>query len=372
MARLAFIIRSLTGGGAERQLLALVRGLGARGHLCAIASWKDDLAYPEDLSDETVTWLRVSPGDGSLMNVPSLACRIGRAVSVFKPDVIHGYLDDGNFFASTSRLWVPKARIVWGLRASDVDLSRYDRRGQLLSRLNAVGARTADVLIANSHAGAAHALKLGYPRWSLNVVPNGIDVERFRPDPGRRRRQREDWGVGDGDIVIGLAARLDPMKDHATFASAARVLADRRDDVRFVCVGEGVEPYRTQALRELQAVGLDDRLLWRGFCRDMVAFYNGVDLVTSTSLFGEGFSNAIGEAMACGTPCVVTDVGDSAWIVGATGSVVKAADPVALAMAWEQILIRTDPEQRAACRRRIVEAFSLDRLICLTESALGL
>ncbi len=162
------------------------------------------------------------------------------------------------------------------------------------------------------------------------------------------------------------------MKDHATFARAARVMADRRDDVRFICVGEGIEPYRSEALRELHVAGLGDRLLWKGFCKDMVAFYNCVDIATSTSLFGEGFSNAIGEAMACGTPCVVTDVGDSARILGATGAVVKAGDPGALATAWEEVLKRTDPEQRSACRRRIVETFGLDSLIRHTESALGL
>lgn len=372
MSRLAFIIRSLTGGGAERQLLAVLRGLSSHGHTCVLVTWNDDLAYPDDLRQAGVTRLRVDPGDGSLANVPFLACRIGRALKQFRPDLIHGYLDSGNFFASTSRIWIPHARIAWGIRASDVDLYRYDPRGRLLAQFNNLGARTADVLIANSHSGAAHVLRLGYPAGRLHVVSNGIDIDRFRPAPALRQDLRRDWGIPVGELVIGLAARLDPMKDHLTFARAARLLADRRADVRFVCVGEGIEPYRSEALRALHAAGLGDRLLWRGFCHDMVAFYNGVDVATSTSAFGEGFSNALGEAMACGTPCVATDVGDAARIIGTTGMVVPAREPDALAKAWEAMLTLNGPEAREACRRRIVEHFSLSTLIRNTERALGL
>ena len=372
MARIAFIIRSLSGGGAERQMLALARGLGARGHHCAIITWIDDLAYPEDLLQSNVMHLRVPPGDGSLVNVPFLARRIGRVLTHFQPDVIHGYLDPGNFFASTARLWLPHARIAWGIRASNLHLHRYELRGRILARLNALGARSADVLIANSHAGAAHVIRLGYPYQRLEVISNGIDIDRFRPDLELRRRQRETWGVCEGQRIIGMAARLDPMKDHGTFAKAAMEVASRHADVRFVCVGEGIDPYRSGALAALRASGLGDVLRWQGFCQDMVAFYNGLDLATSTSAFGEGFSNAIGEAMACGTPCVVTDVGDGAWIVGSTGTVVPPRDPGALAYAWEAALAKTGSDWLTACRRRIAEHFSVDTLVRNTECALGL
>ena len=195
----------------------------------------------------------------------------------------------------------------------------------MLARVNAIGSRTADVLIANSHAGAAHVSSLGYPTGRLIVVPNGIDTDRFRPDPERRRRQRADWAINADQRIIGLAARLDPMKDHANFVRAAKV-----------------------------------------------AFHNGIDLATSSSAFGEGFSNAIGEAMACGTPCVVTDVGDSARIVGTTGRVVAPRDPEALGQAWDVMLAATQSLNALACRRRIVESFSLEALCRNTERALGL
>lgn len=146
------------------------------------------------------------------------------------------------------------------------------------------------------------------------------------------------------------------MKDHETFAKAARLLVIRRADVRFVrvrvrvCVGEGIEPYRSTSLASLQVSALD--------------------VATSSSRFGEGFSNAIGEAMACGVPCSVIDVGDSRLIVGDTRQVVPPRDPEALVAAWEKMLDNGSPELSFACCARIADHFSVARLVAATEDAI--
>jgi glycosyltransferase involved in cell wall biosynthesis len=160
------------------------------------------------------------------------------------------------------------------------------------------------------------------------------------------------------------------MKDHATFIAAARILAQRRPDIRFACFGEGVEPYQAQILSLLQNSGLGDRLHVHKFSHEMPAVYTALDIATSTSAFGEGFSNVTAEAMACGTPSVVTDVGDSRLIVGETGLVVPPNDPEALAQAWEALLARTGPALSAACRQRVLDEFSVDRLTRSTLRAL--
>ncbi len=179
-----------------------------------------------------------------------------------------------------------------------------------------------------------------------------------------------EWGIPSGSRLIGMAGRLDPMKDHATFVRAAQILALRRPDTHFVCVGEGLEPYRSAALATLKSAGLGSRFQWRGQVRDMPAFYSSLDLLTSSSAFGESFSNVAAEAMACGVPCVLTDVGDARDIVGPTGVIVPPRDPEALAEAWEAMLDRTGPELSAACRQRIEEGFSVERLVTATEQAL--
>jgi glycosyltransferase involved in cell wall biosynthesis len=160
------------------------------------------------------------------------------------------------------------------------------------------------------------------------------------------------------------------MKDHGTFLDAAARLAAERDDVRFVCVGDGLPAYRASLERRAAELGLGARLTWAGRRGDVPAVLSALDLLTSSSAFGEGFSNVIAEAMACGVPCVVTDVGDSAAIVGELGAVVPPRDPRALVGAWCTVLERRDEFPEAELRGRIERKFSLDALIERTERAL--
>lgn len=206
----------------------------------------------------------------------------------------------------------------------------------------------------------------------MAVIPNGIDAERFHPDRKAGRRVRAEWGVGDDEFLIGIVGRFHPMKDHPNFLKAAALLARKRDDVRFVCVGDGPESYKSQLDKLVERLGLAQKLIWAGARSDMLAVYNALDIATSSSAYGEGFSNVVGEAMACGVPCVVTDVGDSAWIVGEAGRVVPPGDPEALASAWAEILALPKPEIEALsqmARHSIVTEFTCERLIERTEAA---
>jgi glycosyltransferase involved in cell wall biosynthesis len=179
--------------------------------------------------------------------------------------------------------------------------------------------------------------------------------------------------VGENESLIGLVARLDPMKDHPNLLEAAALLSKQRDDVRFICVGNGPAAYKHELQSLAGDLGLRDRLHWTHASNDMVAVHNALDLAGSVSNGGEGFSNATGEAMACGTPCVVTDVGDSASIVGNSEQVVPPGDPQSLTAAWQRIL-NLQPVRRAmlsqASRERIKQEFSLQQLVNKTESAL--
>jgi glycosyltransferase involved in cell wall biosynthesis len=142
--------------------------------------------------------------------------------------------------------------------------------------------------------------------------------------------------------------------------------------VRFVCVGDGAASYREQLQALSRELGLAECLRWVGFRDDIAAVYNSLDLACSSSLFGEGFSNAIAEAMACGVPCVVTDVGDSAAIVGTTGEVVPGGDPQALANGWGRLRVRlrVQPDLRAEARNRIAQHFGVGSLVERTSAAL--
>ena len=209
-----------------------------------------------------------------------------------------------------------------------------------------------------------------FPSEKTVVVPNGIDTNRFQPAPDLGRQVRADWGVSDREPLIGLVARFDPLKDHRTFLSAAAILAGKRPDLRFACVGDGPADYRTE-LHELgQSLGLDGRLIWAGERDDMPAVYNALDFLCLSS-FSEGFPNVVGEAMACGKPCVVTDVGDASAIVGNTGIVVPPRDPERLAQGCREMLDRLAVVNPPDTRQRILAEFGRDAMVSRMEHTLA-
>jgi len=252
---------------------------------------------------------------------------------------------------------------VWGIRASDVDHSTYGWYSSLVFMVGAWLSRFPDLIIVNSEAGRRHHIARGYCGDHMKVIHNGVDSSRFRPDEEAGDRCRREWGISRHLFVIGIVARLDPMKDHRNFLRAAAMLARQRDDVRFVCVGTG-SPSVASSLREIAVeLGVDGIVTWLGQRTDLPAVYNGFDLATSASAFGEGFSNAIAEAMACGIPCVATNVGDAAIIMGDTGRIVPPGDSQALCSAWNDLYSLDATERAILARRarvRIVENFSLE------------
>lgn len=369
LGKLWFLARSLDHGGAERQLLVLARRLRDEGHDVGVAVF-----YPGG---------GLEPGFHQA-GIPIYAFHKKGRWDVFgflrdlvrwvrreRPSVVHAYLTVPNVLSILLKPWVPGLKVVFGVRVSD--LERYDALSRWSFRLECRLSRWADLVIANSRAGREYHLKRGFPAHTLKVIPNGIDTLDFRPDPVARRATRADWGVDDDAFLIGLIGRFDPMKDHPAFLQAAARLAEAHPQARFICMGGGDAVYRARLEELARQLGLGGKVLWRGARSDMPAVYPALDLLASSST-GEGFSNVIGEAMAAGVPCVVTDVGDSAWIVGDTGSVVPPGDPMALAAAWAEWLA-CPPEVRAAAglraRARIERDFSVDALAANTLAALA-
>ncbi|HIC04671.1 MAG TPA: glycosyltransferase, partial [Nitrospirales bacterium] len=195
----------------------------------------------------------------------------------------------------------------------------------------------------------------------------------FQPDRIAGQTIRKEWGISDHEKLIGLVARLDPMKDHLTFIQAAAELSKLRDDVRFVCVGTGPSRYQQKLQAMSKQLDVHSRLIWDGPRLDMPAVYNAFDLACSSSSWGEGFANAIGEAMASGVPCVATDVGDSAVIVGDIGVIVPPQDPKSLALAWSDMLCKEDMitgTYATQARAHIVRQFGHERLFQRTAQVL--
>jgi len=365
--KILLLCRSLAVGGTERQIIVLAKGLHQRGHEVTVMVFYPNGALVKELHESGIPVFDLRKS--GRWDVFPFLVRVLRAVWKLKPRVIYGFLVTPNILTVFLKPIFPSARVVWGVRASNVDLDRYDWLLRLSCRIECWLSRFADLIICNSLAGLEYAAAYGFPRGRMTVIPNGIDTERFKTDAVARKRLRAEWGIAENEILIGLVARLDPMKDHPTFLRAAATLAQERLDVRFVCVGDGSEPYKGELHRLASELGLDGRLIWTGTRHDMPAVCSALDIATSSS-YGEGFSNTIAEAMACGVPCVVTDVGDSALIVGDSGSVVPPSMPDALCEGFRLMLKRLGPDIQDAARSWIVNRHTNNVLVNNTVAVL--
>jgi glycosyltransferase involved in cell wall biosynthesis len=356
---IVLLCRSLNVGGSERQLITLAKGLYQRGINVTVLVFYGGGVLENELRDCGVRVVDLRKR--GRWDLAGFSRRVVLTLRELEPEIVYSFLGSANALAAVVAVFRPQARVVWGVRAAYVDLDRYDWLSRATYQLERRLVRFADLIICNSCAGMEYAAMHGFPKEKMHVVPNGIDTNRFRPDVDSRAAVRSELGVSETDRLIGLVARLDPMKDHETFLRAAAMLGRERSECRFICVGDGPANYKVH-LRQLAAsLDLESRLIWCGNRHDMPDVYNALDIACSSS-YGEGFSNAIAEAMACETPCVVTDVGDSATIVAGTGIVVPPRKPAALCDGLRLMLTRA-PGLRSAARAAIIDRFSNEALV---------
>jgi glycosyltransferase involved in cell wall biosynthesis len=371
---IVLLVPSLEPGGAERQVVELALGLARHGHRVVVMVFRSGGAFEADLKLSNVRLISLEKG--TRWNVVSFIARFLRELHKERPSILYGYLSTPNLMAILVKPLLRRTRIVWGIRASNLDWSAYDRFSGLIDRLESRLAGIPDLIVTNSYEGKTDAVARGFPAQKMVVIHNGIDVVRFQPDASARRQVRAEWGVGESDRLIGLVARFDPMKDHPTFLRAAAEVARVVSNVRFAIVGGGQSDYEKQLKEIASGLPLSSNLLiWAGTRNDIQRINSALDIACSSSSYGEGFSNAIAEAMACGVPCVVTNVGDSTLIVGDTGVVVPRSSPGALSDALVRLLAMPASELAAlgvAARARIVSEFSTERLVEKTEEVLGL
>jgi len=365
--QIVFLIRSLGAGGAERQLAKLVSLLDKSVFDITVITYYEGGQLAAELQKlPGVTY--VAMGKTGRLDVPFVV-RLLRTIRRRRPEIVHGYMPDANVLAwFAGRLC--GARVVWGVRASDVDFTHYHFLSGTLFRLAAWLSRGADLIIANAESGRRFHVEHGYSGDRMIVIPNGIDVGRFRRDQDARSRLRHDWELPADAFVVGIVARLDPMKDHETYLKAAGIVSRQIPNARFAIVGEGPSDTTRHLARVAAAHGVESSVIWLGGRSDMPAVYNAFDVAVSSSAFGEGFSNALGEAMACEVPCVTTDVGDGAAIVGDTGRIVPRRDPERLAAALADIAGADRAILGKRARARIADLFNADLLAKRTTEAL--
>jgi len=366
MIKIIHVITGLATGGAEMMLLKLLAGIDrSRFDPIVISLMDADTRIRQDIAelDVQIYTLGMTQGRVSVTALMQLV----RMIRVFKPDIIQGWMYHGNIAASISRfLSFQKAPVIWNIRHSMHDLKFEKRTTAVLIRLGAFFSRSAEKVIYNSRMGARQHQRLGYAAHRTIVIPNGFDCEHFKPSTLSRQLLRKSLNVTENDILIGSIGRYHPQKDYGNLLSAAAILAEEYDNVFFVLIGRGIEHENLEIIAMIKQNKLSDRVHLLGERKDIANLMAGMDIIVSSSSFGEAFPNIIGEAMASGVPCAVTDVGDSAWIVGDTGKVAPPRQAESLARCCKE-LIEIGQNERShlgrLARQRVLDNFTLDRVI---------
>lgn len=358
--KVCLLIPSLEPGGAERQAVLLANGLAKDGWEVALGVFRGKGALESLLAPQVNYFDLKKRGRWDLLG---FFWRLIKLVRSERPAVLHPFMGTACVVSIFLKPFVKAAKIVWSVRASDVDYSSYGLVSQAAYLLECWLSRYADEIIVNSQAGRVFSEQNGFPQGGLTVVPNGIDVESFRFSADGRDRVRKELGIPMDDQVVGMVARLDVMKDHRTFLKAAERVCAVKAGVRFVCVGTG--PLKAELERLSVERGLP--FVWGGPRNDMVDVYSSFDVCCLSSAFGEGFPNVLGEAMSCGVPCVSTDVGDARLVVGKAGRIVPRGDFELLADALLSTLDSVGKGGSELARSRVECEYSIEQLVQRTQ-----
>jgi len=352
-AKIVFVTSDLfIGGGAEAMLVRMVTAKPPLADEITVVSLLPGESHVERLHAAGITVVQLD--FGGPVGIAAGLRRLVKLVAAARPQIVQGWMYHGDLAALIAVLFSGRrksTRLIWGIRCSNMDLRSYGIGLRLAVRVCAALSRLPDVVTANSAAGLKTHLHLGYRPRRVEVVANGIDVDRFKPDLAARAAVRAELGIAESEFLVAHVARVDPMKDHQTLAAALRELPQ----VKTLLIGAGTEtlPHIPNAL----ALGRRD---------DVERLLAAADIIVSSSAFGEGFSNALAEGMACGLPAVATDVGDARVILGDSGIVVPARNAAALAGAIRMLAQEPAPARAARgarARTHIVENFSMPRVL---------
>lgn len=358
------VITDLDTGGAETMLYKLLSGIDRAEFDNQVLSLSNIGSIGRQIQTLGITVKAL--GINRRLPNPFKLWRLAGALRSYSPDVIQSWMYHADFAAGLANRVVTKARLAWGIRQGNLDHIESKTTTHWIAKLCAkMSSWVPDKIVCCSEVACEHHADFGYARDKMIVIPNGFDIETFRPDQKAREEVLRELGVSKKSVLIGLVARFDPLKDHRTFVTAAGILAGQSPEPHFLLCGDGVTWDNEQLCQWIEQAGMRERCHLLGLRRDIPRITAALDVATSSS-YGEGFPNVVGEAMACGVPCVVTDVGDSRLIVGDTGKVVARRGAQALASAW-RALIDLGAEGRArlgeAARRRIVQSYSLPAIV---------
>ena len=349
--RIMHVITGLDTGGAEKMLTDLAITNHHAGEPPLLVSLLPGGALYNNLVQagvevKEVGLVRGRPGLRGLLRLVEL-------IRTEKPDIIQSWMYHADLYSLIALMLSGRqrqTRLYWGIRCSNMDTTQYGLTLRLVIRLCVWLSFLPNGIIANSVEGRNWHLHIGYRPKLFSIIDNGLDISLYQTTPALREEARAELDIDREAFVIGALARNDPMKDYHSLLTALEKLDST------VCIVAG---------HETEKLPKKPGLVRLGERQDTLRILRAMDVFVSTSAYGEGFSNAITEAMSCELPVVATDVGDSSRIVGDCGIIIEPGDSNALAEAI--VKLQQDPALRhnlgRRARQRITEEFSLQRMV---------
>lgn len=301
---------------------------------------------------------------------PGAFIHLVRYLKKTHPHLIQTWMYHADLAGGLAAKFSSKIPVIWNIRHSNLDPEGNKRTTIWTAKMCARFSYWVPMkIVCCSEASKRIHTELGYDSKKMIVIHNGFDLTAFSPDPEARISVRRELGIPENSLIIGLVARFDPLKDHGNFLQAAGILMENltlpTQEIHFMLCGNGIIWENEFFAKKINMYGLNHRVHLLGRREDIPRLTAAFDIASSSSS-GEGFPNIIGEAMACGVPCVVTNVGDSSLIVGDVGTVVPPKNPKALAEAWLN-LIKAGKEERKRlgerARRRVLENYNLPDIV---------
>jgi glycosyltransferase involved in cell wall biosynthesis len=335
--KILHLITDLEVGGAEMMLLNLLRQPVIASETDRVVSLTGTGTVGARIQQlgVPVQALGMQPGQPDLRAL----WKFTRLLRQDPPDLIQTWMYHADLLGAVASFMAGNIPVIWGLHHTLDGDQPVRSRTMMVLRLNAILSMWLPrrVICCAESACQAH-IRAGYSRRKMVVIPNGIDLDEFHTDPQAGLALRSELGLNSETRLIGLFARYHPQKDHQTFASAAGMLCARMPQVHFILAGGEITPANHSLEALFQTKGVSDHVHLLGLRADMPRLMAAMDLACLSSAYGEALPLSIVESMACGVPCVVSDVGDSGLLVGDTGRIVPPRNPAALANAWEELL----------------------------------
>jgi glycosyltransferase involved in cell wall biosynthesis len=283
-----------------------------------------------------------------------------------KPVIVQTWMYHSDLLGGWAAKKVGVNKIAWNIRNSTLDWRKSKVSTLITVGLCAILSNFIPKRIAVcTQAAAQFHKKIGYSTKKMKILPNGFDLSEFKPKPISENQLRRELNLTPDVLVVGLAARFDEQKDHPTFIESAKIILKEFPDVHFILCGEGITSENQIIMQEILTAGVTGNFHLLGRRTDMREFHTACTVAVSSSAYGESFSNVLGEAMACGIPCVSTRVGGAEEVLGETGRIVPPGNPEKLAEAILEILRKPEPERLEMgeqSRRRIVENFEISHV----------